>query len=258
MRDNLVKQALQNGKATMGTFLGLGSPHVTELLAHAGFDWLVLETEHSAVDAPQVETMLMAMSGTDTTPIVRVTRDDPIEIQRALDIGGMGVLVPMLRTANEVARVVEATRYPPVGKRGFGPLRASRYAHDYDDYLARANDHIIVAMILETKDAVENLDEIAAVPGLDVIFLGLYDLCLSYGRNPIEMPHPESDAAIERALEVGKKYDVAIGTGAGTPKEVQKRLAEGFSFVSYSTDYFMLKNTAGEGIQAFKTSAARK
>jgi len=254
VRQNTTRAGLLAGEDTIGSFLGLGSPHITEMFGHAGFDWLVLETEHSAVDIEGVERMLMAISGTSATPIVRVSRVDPLEIGRALDVGAMGVVVPMVRTASDVRTIVSATRYPPVGTRGFGPLRASRYGQDYHDYLNRANDNILVAIIVETREAIENLDEIAAVPGLDVMFLGLYDLCLSYGLNPNEMPFPAIDARIDQVLEAGKRHGVAVGTGVGSPEELRKRREQGFRFLSYGTDYFLLSAAARAGIEAFRAS----
>ena len=237
MRDNTTRKKLLAGEATIGSFLGLGSPHIAEMLGHAGFDWLVLETEHSAVESDRVEQMMMGVSGTAATPIVRVTRADPLEIGRVLDVGAMGVLVPMVRTPRE---------------RGFGPLRASRYALDYDDYLDRANDHMIVAVIIETAEAIENVNQIAAVPGLDVMFLGLYDLCLSYGLNPNKMPYPQIDTCIDQVLEAGKAHQVAVGTGVGSPEELQNRAQQGFRFLSYGTDYLLLSGAARTGIEAFR------
>ena len=252
MKDNTTRAKLLAGDPTIGFFLGLGSPHIAELFGHAGYDWLVLETEHGAVDIESVEHMLMAMSGTAATPIVRVSRADPLEIGRALDVGGMGVLVPMVRTASDVETIVSATRYPPVGMRGFGPLRASRYAQDYDDYLKRANENMLVAIIIETAEAIENLDEIAAVPGLDVMFLGLYDLCLSYGLNPNEMPFPEIDALIEKVLETGKQHGVAVGTGVDSPEELRTCREQGYRFLRYGSDYLLLSAVARAGIEAFR------
>jgi 2-dehydro-3-deoxyglucarate aldolase len=252
MRTNWVREKMRAGQSTIGCFLGLGSPNVAELLAHLGFDWLVIETEHSALDSAQVEHVLMAMGGTNTIPLVRVPSSDPLFIQRALDMGAMGVVVPLVKTAAEVEAIVCATRYPPVGTRGFGPLRASHYAIDYTDYLTRANDNVIVALILETKEAVEHLDELAAVPGLDAVYLGLWDLCLSMGLNPLEMPFPEIEAAIQRALEVGRKTGLAIGFGAATPEELRRRQQEGFTFLGYGPDYYLLAEAARAGLAVFQ------
>src|SRR5579862_6219978 len=135
MKKNLVREKLRAGEPAIGCFLGLGSPNVAELLAQAGFDWLVIETEHNALGWAEVEHMLMAMTGTDTVPIVRVPSSHGEHIQRALDIGAMGVLVPMVRSVEEARAIVRATRYPPDGVRSFGPLRASRYTFDNAAYL---------------------------------------------------------------------------------------------------------------------------
>jgi len=258
MRTNWVRQKLKAGEPTVGAQMGLGSPNVAELMAQAGYDWLVIETEHNGLDSAQVEHMLMAMNGTDTIPIARVPSADPVFIQKALDVGALGILVPMVRTASEAEAIVSATRYPPEGTRGFGPLRASRYTMDNDDYFARANENILVALILETREAIENLAEIAAVPGVDVLLFGLFDLCISMGLNPMHMPFPEIDAAIEKGLAVGREQpDVAIGIGAGTPEDLCHRLDQGFTFATYGTDYQLLGDTVRAGLEAFRTHTKR-
>ena len=246
-----MREKLRAGEPTIGCFLGLGSPNAAELLAHAGFDWLVIETEHNGLDSAEVEHMLMAMNGTDAIPIVRVPPASPVFIQRALDLGGLGVLAPLVKTPTEVEGIVAATRFPPEGVRSFGPLRASRYTLDYEEYLARANDNIVVSLIIETKEAVENLERIAAVPGVDVLFLGLFDLCLSIGLNPINLPHPEVDEIIAHALTVGREHQVSVGIGVSTPDDLANRLEQGFTFIVYATDYFLLLSAAREGVAAF-------
>src|SRR5436190_12615175 len=139
MRANWVREKLGAGQPTIGLFLGLGSPNVAELLSHAGFDWLVIETEHNGLDSAEVEHLLMAMNGADVIPIVRVPSANPVYIQRALDMGALGIMVPMVKSAQEALAIVAATRYPPAGSRSFGPLRASHYSFDNADYLAHAN-----------------------------------------------------------------------------------------------------------------------
>ena len=223
-------------------------------MARAGLDWLVLEAEHTAIDTAQVEHMLMAMNGTETIPIVRLLSADPLLIQKTLDMGAMGVLVPMVRSAAEAEAIVRATRYPPDGTRGFGPFRASHYTFDYDDYFANANENILVALIIETREAVENIEAILDVPGVDAVFLGLYDLCISMGLNPMEMPFPEVDAIVERVVKLAKAKGVAIGAGAGTPNDLRDKLAQGYTFVCYGSDYQILKDVTVTGIEAFRAS----
>jgi 2-dehydro-3-deoxyglucarate aldolase len=254
MKKNWVRERLKAGDSTLGCFMGLGSPNVAELLSHAGFDWLVIETEHSALDIGQVEHMLMAVKGTETVPLVRLPSSDWVYIQRALDIGAMGIVVPLIRTAADAQAIVRATRYPPEGTRGFGPLRAADYMFDSKDYFYGANENLLVTLIVETKEAVENLEAIAAVPGVDVLFLGPFDLCLSLGLDPMKQPYPEVDAIIERMLAIGRKANVAIGIHAMTPEQLGKRQAQGFQMISYSTDYMLMAEAARTGLSAFKRS----
>ncbi len=254
MKENRVRRKLQSGQTTLGGFLGMGSPHVAELMAHAGLEWLVIETEHSGLDSAQVEHVLMAVSGTDTIPVVRVPPSDLFSIQRSLDMGGMGVLVPMVKTVAEAEAIVAATRYPPQGKRGFGPLRASHYSLEYNDYLAQANDNILVALILETVEAVEALEDIASVPGIDIIYVGLWDLSLAMGLDPRQVPLPETDAVIETALEVGRRTGVAIGTGCGSPGELSERESQGFTFLGAGSDYSLLIEGLTARVEAFRSS----
>lgn len=251
MQTNRTREKLNADQAVFGTFMGLGSPNLAELLSQVGLDYLVIETEHNSLDSAEIEHMLMAIKGTETIPIVRVPSHDTVYIQRALDMGAMGILLPMLKTAAEAEAVVAATRYPPHGTRGWGPLRASQYTIDNADYIKRANDNILVAGILETKEAVENLDEITAVPGLDALFLGMWDLCFSMGLNPMEMPFTETDAVIERALEIGKKNGVAIGMGSNTPEDLKKHKSQGFTLLEYGPDYYLMLNAINDGLNAF-------
>ena len=245
MRRNTVKERLARGEATLGCFLGLGSPTLAELFAQAGFDWLVIETEHNALDTAEIQTMLMAINGTDAVPLVRVPSSDHVAIQRALDVGAMGVVVPLVRSAAEVEAVVRATRYPPAGRRSFGPLRASRYGLDNASYLAEADDNMLVVVILETLEAVAELDEIARVDGLDGIWLGLFDLCLAMGLDPLQLPHPQIDEVIARALAVGREANVAIGQNAFSPAMLRERLDEGCRMVGFGPDYQAADGTAG-------------
>ena len=254
MQTNHVRQKLQAGEATLGCFLGMGSPNVAEQMARSGFDFLVIEMEHNGVDMAEVQHMLMAMNGTDAIPIVRLPSSDQVFIQRSLDIGALGILVPLLRTAEQARSVVEATRYPPDGIRGFGPLRASHYTLDYPDYLARANDNILVAFLLETREAMENLEEITQVPGVDALYLGLWDLYLSHGVSPFEMPDPEMEKLVDRAIEICKRNGVALGIGNGSPEDLRRPRERGLTFLGYGPDFVLLTSAARVGIEAFRGS----
>ena len=252
MKTNTVLDRLRAGKPAIGCFLGLESPNVAELMGHAGYDWLLIETEHNGLDSAEVEHMVRAVDTTDAVPLVRVPSSSHVYIQRALDMGAMGVLVPMVRTAAEAEAIVRATRLPPEGTRSWGPLRASRYTFDTEDYLQSANRNMLVALIVETKEAVDNLADIAAVPGVDVLTLGPWDLSLALSLDPLELPLPEVDAVLDRMVEVSKGRDVAVGAGASSPRELRELLAKGVTFVSYGPDYALLGNAARAGIEAFR------
>jgi len=248
VRTNRVLERLRAGQPTIGSFLGLASPNVAELMARAGFDWLVIETEHNALDAAQVEHMLMALNCAETVPIVRVPSADPVFIQRALDLGAMGVLVPLVRTAAEAAAIVRATRFPPAGSRSWGPLRASGYTFDNRDYLDRANENVLVALILETREAVENLDAIASVPGVDALFLGPADLSLAYGVDFLTGPHPPVAAAIEKMIEVCRRRGVACGLGDTSTDALRGWRERGCTFLAYGPDYILLAQAVRDGL----------
>jgi len=252
VRTNSLKAKIAAGEPALGCFLGLGSPTVAELFSHAGLDWLVIETEHNGLDSAEIEHMLMAMSGSSVVPLVRVPSSSQVFIQRALDMGAMGVVVPMIRSVEEARAVVRATRYPPEGIRSFGPLRASRYSFDNADYLYRANDNIVVILILETPEAAAEMHTIARIPGVDGLWLGTFDLCLGLGLDPLLAPHPEADAVVDRALQVGRETGVAVGQNAFTPELVRTRLAEGYKLIGFGPDYQLLAGLLGEGVGAFR------
>jgi len=162
-------------------------------------------------------------------------------------------VVPAVKTAEEAAQIVSATKFPPHGKRSWGPLRASKYTFDNEDYLRNANDNILVVLIIETVEAVENLEEIAAVPGIDVLFLGPWDMCLSLGLDPLLLPHREIDEILDKMIEVATLYEVVAGAGASRPEDVEIRLNQGVKFLSYGPDYALLASAAFAGVEGFKS-----
>jgi len=252
MKTNTVREKLRSGEPTIGSFLGLGSPGVAELMSNAGYDWLIVETEHNGLDSAEIEHMLRAIDGTDTVPMVRVPSASHVYIQRALDMGAMGVLVPMVRSAVEAEAIVKATRLPPEGTRSWGPLRASGYTFDNDDYFERANDNILVSLIIETQEASEDLDAIASVPGVDVLTLGPWDLSLALGLDPRKLPLPEVDAVLDKMLAVAGAGDVAVGAGASSADELRSLRNRGVRFLAHGPDYALLVNAAREGLAALR------
>jgi len=193
---------LRAGKGAAGTWLTLASPIAAELLAHAGFDFIVVDTEHSPTDTETVVHMLQAMNGCPVSPIVRVVTNDVGLIKRALDGGAHGVIVPMVNSTEEARSVVSACRYPPQGVRSVGGTRPPlSFGVSRNEYIEQANNEILVAVQIEHVDALAYVEEIAAVDGIHVIFVGPNDLCASMGYPPVLEPSfPDFESAMERVL----------------------------------------------------------
>ena len=206
---NLLKEKLMKGESVVGCFVGLGHPDVTEVLSRMGFDWLLIDGEHSPIGLETMHRMRQAMNGTDCTPIVRPAWNDPVLIKRILDIGAQGILVPWVNNKEEASAAVRACKYPPEGIRGLGHRRASI---GDPDYKKTANDEIMVTVQVETQDAVDNIEEILRVDGIDACFIGPWDLSSNLlGRVPPEFDNPEYSGAIDKVIETAKK----VGKPAG-------------------------------------------
>jgi len=249
-RGNPALDKLKAGDATLGFSVGLGSPTVAELVSCVGFDWISIETDHYGLDIADVQSLLMASARTGTVPLVRVPRGDLTAIQRSLDLGAMGVVVPMLSSAAEAREIVEATRYPPDGNRAFGPLRATRYYLEAADYLETVERDTIIWLILETRGLLEDLEEVAAIPGISGVIIGPCDLALSLGLSPLA-DNPEIEEIGERVLELGRRTGLAIGINVGSPEELLRRRDQGFRILDYGPDYQLLLGALLPALEAF-------
>jgi 4-hydroxy-2-oxoheptanedioate aldolase len=182
MRTNTVKEKWARGEVTLGSWLSIPSSFSAEIMAHQGFDWVCIDMQHGVVDYQVALTMLQAIGTTETIPIVRVPWNEMGIIGKVLDAGAMGVIIPMVNSVEEAKAAVAACRYYPQGSRSFGPTRASYYAGT--DYFAGANQQIACIPMIETKQAVERLDDILSVPGIDAVYVGPADLSITYGLPP--------------------------------------------------------------------------
>jgi 2-keto-3-deoxy-L-rhamnonate aldolase RhmA len=236
---NRVKGILREGKATLGAWVNFGTPDSAEIMAHMGLDWLVFDTEHGPWSVETVQDMLRATSGTEVVPIVRVPWNDPVMIKRALDIGAYGVVVPWINTKEEAIKAVSGAKYPPKGIRGCGPRRAALYGLKRNEYLEVANELVMVIAQIETREAVENLDDILSVDGIDVIFIGPADLASSHGL--LGKPRdPKNLETMDRILDTGKKFGVPVGIYSLGPDYVKRDIERGFQFVVLGSDMSFL------------------
>lgn len=229
---NPVKQRLKAGEQTYGVWMTVESPIVTEYLSTLGFDWFVFDTEHSPLNIYQVQTLMQAMRGDRTTPLVRVVWNDVVPIKRALDIGAYGVVVPWVNTREEAELAVQACRYAPRGLRGCGPRRAAMFD---SEYLTTADDEVLVIAQIETKRAVENIEAILSVDGIDVSYIGPADLSASYGHLG-NMAHPVVQQAIDRVYDASRAADVAAGVHMGAGKTIIDRVSKGYDFITVGND----------------------
>jgi 4-hydroxy-2-oxoheptanedioate aldolase len=245
---------LRSGKPAIGSWMTLASPLASELLAHSGYDFLVVDTEHSPTDTETVVQMLQAMKGQQVSPVVRVVWNDVGLIKRALDSGAHGVIVPMVNTVAEAEQAVAACRYPPVGVRSVGGTRPPlSFGVSRAEYLAEANQEIMLAVQIEHVDAIARVDEIAAVAGVDSVFVGPNDLCASMGLPPLLEPDvPAFEEALAKVVGAANAHGKAAGILVGTLATGLKRLQQGFSFVAIGTDAGMVTAGAQAVVQGVK------
>jgi 2-dehydro-3-deoxyglucarate aldolase len=236
----------------VGTWIMSASPLVAEATGHAGFDWAVIDMEHSPLDMMDVLQLLQALSCTKMVPIVRVAWNDAVLVKRVLDAGATTVMFPFVQNADEAARAVAATRYPPQGVRGMaGMSRASRFG-TVPNYFAAANRQMGVIVQIETEQALEHLEAIAAVDGVDGLFIGPADLSASMGHVG-QLTHPEVMDRMAKAVLRCKAIGMPIGTIGGDPESVAQYRAAGFDYVAVGSDLGLFMQGARSAIAALRT-----
>jgi 2-dehydro-3-deoxyglucarate aldolase/4-hydroxy-2-oxoheptanedioate aldolase len=241
----LFKRAITSGKTPVGTWLMSGAPSTAEALGCAGFDFLVVDTEHVPIDVGGMIEILRAIAGTPAQAIVRPPWNDTVMVKRAMDAGAQSLLFPFVQNADEARRAVASTRYPPAGIRGVAAThRGSRYG-TVANYLKRANDEACVIVQIETTAALEKLDEIAAVPGVDSIFVGPGDLSASMGHIG-DIAHADVQNALATAAAACRRLGKPCGIVGPTPEMVAKFLEYGYSWVAIGSDVGMMVGRAQE------------
>lgn len=252
---NPFKAALRDGRRQIGLWLGLASPYSAELLAGAGFDWLLIDGEHAPNELRDVLLQLQAVAPYPCHPVVRAASNDPVRIKQLLDIGAQTLMLPMVQNADEAARAVAATRYPPRGVRGVGSAlaRASRW-NRVPDYLTRADDEICVLAQVETRQALAALEGIAATDGVDGVFIGPADLAADMG-HPGRPDHPEVRAAMDDAIRRIRAQGKAAGILMADEAEARRLLALGAGFIAVGVDTTLLARRAEALAAAFRDEA---
>ena len=254
MRPNKIKQMWHAGQcATLG-WLSVSHGFTAEVMARQGFDALCVDLQHGTAEMKDVGPLLQAISQTDTVPVVRVAWNEPAAIMKALDLGAYGIIVPLVNSAEEAAMAVAACRYPPAGMRSSGPVRAVHYGGA--DYVAHANDEIVVMAMIETKEGLANLDAICATPGLDAVYIGPADLSFALGLAPRgDNPDPLHLATCDKILQAAHKAGIKCVMHCASAAFAAGAVKRGFDMVMLTSDLSCM--VAGARLQLDELKAKR-
>lgn len=249
MSENSVRQALLERKLSVGTWIQIGDAAVAEVLAHAGFDWIAVDCEHTDIGPAGFAAVARGMHGRGPVPFARVRENDTLAIRQVLDLGAQGVIVPMVNTADEAEQAVSAAKFPPRGVRGYSFSRMNDWGGTFDEYASRANDDTAVVVMIETREGAENIDAILGVDGVDGVFVGPYDLSGSHGV-PGQTSHPDVQASCARVVESCRKAGKSAGLHVVIPgkEAIQQAVEDGFTFIAVGADTVFLGRGAREAL----------
>ncbi|WP_293901408.1 aldolase/citrate lyase family protein [Phenylobacterium sp.] len=248
MRPNRLRQIWAEGRPVINAWCNIPGAFLAEAMASQGWDAVTIDTQHGLIGYDDMVAMLQAMAAAPVTPLVRVSWNAPGEIMKALDAGAYGVICPMINNRAEAEAFVGACRYPPLGYRSFGPIRASMYAGP--GYYPEANAELLTFAMVETADGLANVDEIVATPGLDGIYIGPSDLSLSHGGQPNQdSQEPSLLAAFDRILAACKAAGIRTGVHTTSVAYSQAMIARGFDLVTVGADMRYLMAGRGEAKQ---------
>lgn len=237
-----LRQRALSGEVLAGAWLNLGSSLTAEMAGRAGFDWALIDQEHGVGDQETLLYQLQALEATPTAGIVRIAWNEAPRFKRALDLGASGIMVPYVNTADEARQAAAAMRYPPQGVRGVARSpRAAGFGQDLDTYFTEANDNLLTIVQIETAEAVENAEEIAAVEGVDVLFIGPLDLSVSLGI-PGQVAHPDFRTAVQRVISASRQAGKVAGILIPTSEQIAPTVADGFTFIAVGSDGAFVMN----------------
>jgi len=246
MRPNLIKSRLVSGEVIVNAWLSIGSSYSAEGVGHTGVHSVTVDMQHGMFDFHAALQMLQGISATPAVPLVRVPALNPAKIMHLLDAGAYGVICPMISTPEDAATLVAACRYPPVGNRSFGPSRGLLYGGS--DYVAHANNTVMAIPMIETAEAVERIDEILDVEGIDMIYLGPNDLAFDI-EGHVGFPRPESEKAIAKVLTSAKNKNIPAGIFCSDAEDARKRISQGFDLVTPGNDFAHLTRSIAGAVR---------
>jgi 2-dehydro-3-deoxyglucarate aldolase len=233
----MLKKKLHNNELTLGSWVTIGDESIVEIIAKSGYDWLVIDLEHSSIDIQTAAKLIRIIDLCNVTPLVRLTSNNPDQIKRVMDAGAYGIVVPMVNSRKQAEQAVASTRYGPKGIRGVGLARAQGYGNKFKEYLKWQRDEPIVIVQIEHKDAINNLEEIFTTPGVDGFIIGPYDLSCSLGI-PGEFNNKEFIDIVNYIKSIGEKFNCSVGMHIVEPDSsiLSKCIDDGYKFIAYSVD----------------------
>ncbi|MFN8526659.1 MAG: aldolase/citrate lyase family protein [Chloroflexota bacterium] len=257
MRENPVRRLLEAGKPALGASISSASPLAAETMGHLGFDWVMIDLQHGENNLGNLSQMLTAVSATPAVPWVRVVSNDGPMIQRALDLGAFGIVVPLINNAAEAAAAVRATRYPPEGDRSWGPIRGALYGGA--GYYPEFENQVTVVAMIETADGIKNADEIFAVDGISGCLIGTNDFSLSLGLPPRPVPdNTPMDRRVEEAaqwvLEACRKHGKAPGLFTTDAEMAAQRVKQGFQIITVANDIGSVRAAAPAALRTVRAA----
>ena len=253
--ESSLKKALKEGRAVIGATITVPNVDTALAAANAGFDFLWIEMEHGPISLESLREILLATRGASAVPITRVPFNEPWLAKRVLDMASLGVVFPFTSTRELAEQAVASCKYPPLGIRGFGPgLAASLYGLGGSDYARFADENVLVVVIIEERRAVESVEAIASVPGIDVLFIGANDLSYSLGVRG-RTSDPSVEQAVEKVLAAGRRHGIPVGYPAGSPAEINRRIAQGFRFFQAGSELGLLRSGARELLSGIERPA---
>lgn len=248
-----LKETLRSGGVTIGSWITLAHPAIAEIMAKAGFDWLVVDLEHSVITIREAEELIRIIELCGVVPLVRLSANDPVLIKRVMDAGAHGVIVPMVNSSEDAELAVAAVKYPPLGGRGVGLARAQGYGTRFDEYKTWLDQESVVIVQVEHIKAVQWLSRILSTEGVDGFIVGPYDLSGSLGV-PGQFEHPAMVEALQEILRIGGSQKAAAGYHVVPPQPdlVLQKVQEGYRLVAYSVDMLFLGEMCRTGLQEIK------
>lgn len=253
MMNHSLRKKIRNNELTIGSWITIGHPNVAEILANAGFDWLVIDIEHNPIDMSMTQTLITTIQSKGVAALVRVNENEEVVIKQVLDAGADGIIVPMVCNGREARQAVDFAKYPPIGKRGVGLARAQQYGVNFEAYKKWVAEDLVVIAQIEHIEAINHLEEIISTEGIDGTIIGPYDLSGSLGK-PGAFDEPEVKAALDKFISICQTKNVTMGYHMvnSDPQTVQQKIDEGYRFVAYGTDFLFMGDTAAKGMKQLK------